>query len=235
MPSLEVCLSPELLHLYDLEAKAVVVTDIFRATSCMVTAMGEGVDHILPVATVEECLALGKLGYIMAGERGGEKIEAFDLGNSPFHYLEEDFSGKKIAMTTTNGTLALTKAAEKAAVVWVGALLNLRAVAQLAKVRGADLLILCAGWKGRFSLEDTFFAGALIDLLQDSYTWDDDAALAAHRLYTAHREDALTFMQLSNHYQRLSKLGVHRDMPFCLSEDKYDFVPVFQEGRITIS
>ena len=81
-----------------------VVIDVLRATSCMVAGLGSGVKSIKPVATIDECLALGERGYIMAGERGGEKIEAFDMGNSPFDYMRPEMKGQKIAATTTNGT-----------------------------------------------------------------------------------------------------------------------------------
>src|ERR1044071_8838835 len=103
MRSIEVCVSPEMMHLHDVSDKTVVVVDILRATSCMVTAFAHGVDCIMPFAELEECRLMSQQGYITSGERNGEKVEGFDKGNSPFEYQEE-IRGKKIAFTTTNGT-----------------------------------------------------------------------------------------------------------------------------------
>jgi len=128
MKSIDVCLTPDLLHLHNIDNTIVVVTDIFRATSCMVTGLAYGVGSITPVATVEECFELQQKGYIAAAERNAMKVEGFDLDNSPFSYMDEDLIGANIAMTTTNGTLSITKAKTSAVKVLVGAFLNLGAI-----------------------------------------------------------------------------------------------------------
>lgn len=111
MYNIDVCLTPELLHLYDHEDKIVVVVDIFRATSCMTTALAHGVKGIVPVSEVETCERLvQKFGMIGAAERGGQVVEGFKIGNSPFSYMNADVEGKVVAMTTTNGTLAIESA-----------------------------------------------------------------------------------------------------------------------------
>jgi 2-phosphosulfolactate phosphatase len=235
MPKLEVCLSPELLHLHNLEGKLVIVIDIFRASSCMVAALAEGVHHIRPVASVEECFALGKQGYLMAGERNGETVSGFDLGNSPLQYADRTLEGRKVAMTTTNGTLALTKAARDAAAVWIGAFHNLSALSVAVKKRGVDTLLLCAGWKGKFSMEDSLFAGALAQSLLDTFTSDDDATLAAATLYLQVKDKLREYLQGANHYQRLHRLGVQDDLEFCLQYDCYPVVPVYGEGLIRLA
>ena len=102
-----------------------VVADIFRATSCMVTGLAYGVKSITPVATVEECKTLQNQGYLAAAERDAMKVEGFDLDNSPFSYMSERLIGAHIAMTTTNGTLSIAKAKVGAVKVMVGAFLNL--------------------------------------------------------------------------------------------------------------
>ena len=107
--SIDICLTPELIHQYELEDKIVVVVDILRATSCMVTGIAQGVKEIMPVSTLEECVALKGLGYFTAAERNGEKAEGFDMGNSPFEYMNDELKGEKVAVTTTNGTLAIHK------------------------------------------------------------------------------------------------------------------------------
>ena len=109
MISIETCLSPKLIHLHSLEGKVVVIIDIFRATSCMVTALANGAESIYPVNSTDECANLGKQGYLTAAERGGRHVEGFDFGNSPIPYTKGVLSGKRLAMTTTNGTLAISE------------------------------------------------------------------------------------------------------------------------------
>ena len=235
MPELEVCLSPELLHLHDLTGKLVIVIDIFRASSCMVTALAEGVEHIRPVAQVDECFSLGKQGYIMAGERNGVMVEGFTLGNSPLQYAKRAYEGRKIAMTTTNGTLALSKAATDAEAVWIGSFHNLSALTGAVQQRGVDTLLLCAGWKGKISMEDSLFAGALADGLLGTFTSDDDATLASATLYRQVKEDLLDFLKGANHYKRLHRMGVKDDFAFCLQHDHYPVIPVYEDGIIRLS
>ena len=103
MRTIEVCLSPELIHQHELEGKVVVVVDIFRATSCIVTGLAHGVPAIKPVAEVDEAFKFQKEGFLAAGERGGQKVEGFDLGNSPFEYMEDRMKGQKVVISTTNG------------------------------------------------------------------------------------------------------------------------------------
>ena len=106
MMTVETCLTPLLIDKYSLAGKQVVVVDIFRATSCMVSGIGSGINTIYPVDDIDKCLELGKKGYITAGERGGVKVDSFNIGNSPFEYMNPNFKGKSIAVTTTNGTHA---------------------------------------------------------------------------------------------------------------------------------
>ena len=231
MPNVEVCLTPDLLHLFNLRKKNVVVVDILRATSCMVTAFAFEVDVIIPVASVEECKFLQKQGYIAAAERDGSKVEGFDLDNSPFSYQSEALKGKKIAVTTTNGTLAITKSIEAEKIV-IGAFLNLSAVAQFLMEDQKDVIILCAGWKGNFNLEDTLFAGALVEKLQKQFTVEQDSSLAALELYLSKKSDLFSFILTSSHARRLNKLNIQEDMSFCLQHDIYDVLPLFDEKEL---
>ena len=96
MKTIDVCLSPDLMHLYDVRDKTVVIIDILRATSCMTTAFAHGIESITPFAKLEDCIAMKAKGYFTAGERDGKKVDGFDLGNSPFEYMEEKLKGRKI-------------------------------------------------------------------------------------------------------------------------------------------
>jgi 2-phosphosulfolactate phosphatase len=232
MKLIDVCLTPELLHLHKIENSIVVVTDIFRATSCMVTGLAHGIGSIVPVATVEECAALQQRGYIAAAERDAQKIAGFDLDNSPFSYMAENLRGSKIAMTTTNGTLSIAKAKADAVKVIVGAFLNLEAITNYLKNQQYDVLVLCAGWKGRPNLEDTLFAGALVAALTDEYMIGEDSALMAMRLYEQAQHDMLGFVSNSSHVRRLQRLGIQKDIAYCLQKNMYDNVPILRGSEL---
>ena len=234
MKSIDVCLSPELIHLYDVqEKKVVVVVDILRATSCMTTALAHGVSSIRPVAELEESRALSEQGYLIAAERGGEKVKGFDLGNSPFEYMEDGLRGRKISVTTTNGTRAigLSMGAER---LLIGSFLNLKAVANLLNKQENDVLIVCAGWKGHVNLEDTLFAGALAEQLTAKFTCICDSTLAAIALYHHAQSNMLAFLQNSSHVQRLKGLGIEKDVAFCLQQDIYDVVPILKDNELVL-
>ena len=223
MRTVEVCLSPELMHLYDVSDKTVVVVDILRATSCMVTAFAYDVDCIIPFADLEECRAMSKQGYVTSGERNGEKVDGFDKGNSPFEYMEE-VRGRKIAFTTTNGTQAISKSIGAKDVV-IGAFLNLSAVATHVLKNQHNILIVCAGWKGKVNMEDTLFAGALVEKIKNHVKIDDDSALMAMHAYNLSKNDKVEFLKPASHIQRLKRLGIDEDIKYCLTEDKFNVVP----------
>lgn len=231
---IDVCLSPELINLYELKGQIVVVIDILRATSCMVTALAEGVESIRPVATLDQCKQLGKQGYLTAAERGGEQVEGFDLGNSPRAYLNGAFAGKKVAVTTTNGTLAITKSAPYAKQVLVGAFLNLTAIAEYLRQQPEDVVLLCAGWKGKVNMEDTLFAGALVSLLEETHEPCCDSPLAVKTLYEAVKDQMYEYLMKSSHARRLSKFGVENDIRFCLEADQYNIIPELKGEELVI-
>lgn len=224
MRTIEVCLTPELIHQHELKGKVVVVVDIFRATSCIVTGFGNGVKSIRPVGEIEETLALGKQGYIMAGERGGKKVEDFDLGNSPFDYQDESLKGKKVAISTTNGSQAILKS-KGAAQILIGSFLNLESLIEYVLQLPQSVVVHCAGWKGTPNLEDTLFAGALIDECAEELTISGDSALVAHQLYIVSHENLLGIALESSHAKRLKDFGIEEDLEFCMEDSKYKVVP----------
>ena len=229
MKTLNVCLSPDLLHLYPLEGKVVVVVDILRATSCMVTGLAHGVQSITPFASLEQCQAKKEEGYIIAGERNGQKVEGFDLGNSPFDYMDAELKGRKVAITTTNGTVAIDRSKQAHQVI-IGAFLNLGTVTNYLKSQERDVLVLCAGWKGQVNLEDSLFAGALAASLKDQFQHGDDSTLAMRTLYPCVKDDLQGHLENSSHVQRLKRLDIQKDIAFCLTTDRYEVLP-FLEGE----
>lgn len=228
--NIEVCYTPELIHQFDLKGKVVVVIDILRATSCMVTGLNMGIDRIQPVASIEECLALGEQGYIMAGERGGQKVEAFHMGNSPFDYMDSKLKGKKVAATTTNGTRAITLS-EEADKILIGAFLNLGAVVKNLNELDQDIVLFCAGWKGRYNLEDSLFAGAVCKGLIKQANFSDDATLSAIYLYEQMAGDIEYYINRSNHAKRLSGFGIMKDIAYCAKVDEFNEVPFLNKER----
>lgn len=231
MKTVDVCLSPDLLHLHDVKNKVVVVVDILRATSCMTAGIANGVASITPFMDMEECMLMGAKGYLTAGERNGKKVNGFDLGNSPFDYMQDFVKNKDIAVTTTNGTVAIEKSKGAESIV-IGSFLNLSAVAQYLKSRNLNVLILCAGWKGKVNLEDSLFAGALVAALKPEFENACDSPMFAESAYNEMKTNLLERVQSSSHAMRLNRLNIEKDIEFCLKHDEYDVVPVLQEGKI---
>ena len=234
MNSIEVCFTPELIHLHEVKGKLVVVVDIFRATSTMVAALAHGVTEILPFADLESCRAMQAQGYLIAGERDGLTAPGFELGNSPVAYLEGNYAGKKLAMTTTNGTLALDKS-KGASEILIGAFPNLQATASYIQSRNLDVLIHCAGWKGRFNLEDSLYAGALVQALSSSHANQEDGALAMSSLFSLEGGNLATYLSQASHAKRLQNHGIEDDIDFCLSLNLYEqVVGLTQKGELRI-
>ncbi len=234
MNSIEVCFTPELIHLHEVKGKLVVVVDIFRATSTMVAALAHGVTEILPFADLESCRAMQGQGYLIAGERDGLTAPGFELGNSPVAYLEGNYAGKKLAMTTTNGTLALDKS-KGASEILIGAFPNLQATASYIQSRNLDVLIHCAGWKGRFNLEDSLYAGALVQALSSSHANQEDGAIAMSSLFAKEGDNLTSYLAQASHAKRLQNHGIEADIDFCLSLNLYDqVVGLTQKGELRI-
>jgi 2-phosphosulfolactate phosphatase len=233
MQTLETCLSPSLLQLHELAGKTAVIIDILRATSCMVAGLSTGVEAIVPVMGPDDCPPYLAQGFLSAGEHGGVKYEGFDMGNSPFEFMSDLAKGRSVVMTTTNGTKAIRMAqAGGAAAVVAGAFLNLEAVADWIRRQGTDVVLVCAGWKGKFSLEDTLFAGALAQALRGTHGHACDATLAAEWLYAKHRGQLAEALKQTSHAHRLKGLGIEDDIAFCASVSHFDAVPVLQDGKL---
>jgi 2-phosphosulfolactate phosphatase len=229
--NLEVCLSPALLHLYDIKDSIVVVIDIFRATSSMCYGIANGAEAIIPVATVEACRSYEHTDFLLAAERNGEVVEGFDFGNSPFSYTSEKVAGKTVVITTTNGTHAINESRSAQHVV-VGSFLNLTAITNWLKTQPHHVLLLCAGWKNKVNLEDSLFAGAVAYQLQnEGYKFDDSAILTAD-LYQMAQGNLDEFLKKTSHSERLKQLKIEADIAFCLQVDLIDVIPVLDGDRL---
>jgi len=229
---IEVCLTPALIDLYAIENSIVVVIDILRATSSMVYGIDNGAQAIIPVAQVEECMNYAGKGYLLAAERNGEVVEGYDFGNSPFSYTAEKVAGKTIVLTTTNGTKALHLARKRASQVVIGAFLNLEALCEWLKTQDKDVLLLCAGWKDQFNLEDTIFAGAVVNQLRRIFTHYDDASVAAEDLYLLAKNDLRAYIHKSSHSHRMVALNIEEDVKFCLQTNICQTIPVLEGDQL---
>ncbi len=230
----EVVFSPKLFPTYfEYKNCVVVVIDIFRATSTICAAFKNGVKEVIPVATLDEAKAYQKKGYLVGAERKSEIVKGFDFGNSPLKFNEKEFKGKSIVFTTTNGTRAMevAKVADK---VVVGAFTNISALCTFLEKEDKDILLLCAGWKDRFNLEDTLFAGAVAHKISKNLRFNklSDSSIASIKMFKAARNDMYKFLEISSHRKRLSRLNLEEDIIYCLTLDKTDIVPVLEQGKL---
>lgn len=233
LKKVEVCVSPALYPYYENPDAIVVVTDVLRASSAIVTAFMNGVERIIPVGTLEEAKALKDQGFMVAAERDGLVRDFADFGNSPYNFTPERVAGKPIVYSTTNGTNAIHLASSGSQVL-IGAYLNLTALASHIRKEGKDLLILCAGWKNKFNLEDTLFAGALAQLVleDDHFSTICDATNGAIDLYNAARGDMLGYISKVAQKGRLQKNNLDDVIPYCHEIDLTDLVPVLREDHL---
>lgn len=231
-PRLEVCLSPALLHLFDVKNSIVVIIDVLRATSTICTALHNGAAKVIPVATVEECVNIGRqLNAITAGERDGKIAEGLLHGNSPFEYPVEFIENKVLVLTTTNGTKLLHMAKDAVQII-TGSFPNISSVCEYLISQGQNVILGCAAWKDRVNMEDTLFAGAVVSRIKEHFDVNCDSALAAETLYHSAKGDLFGFMKKASHFQRLARYGLEEDIRFCLTPDGADVLPILRNGEL---
>lgn len=233
MPKLEVCLSPALLHLYDTRNTIVVIIDVFRATSTIAAALHNGAAYVHPVASVEECIELGKNtpNSLTAGERDGKVAAGLEYGNSPLEYPRSFVEHRPLVLTTTNGTRLLHMVQDADDII-TGSFLNLTAVCDFLLGQNKNVLLGCAAWKDRFNLEDTLFAGAVVNRIGEHFAINCDSARAANHLYVQSGGDFISFLRESSHYKRLSGYGLEGDMEYCTTPDLHPVVPILRDGKL---
>ncbi len=230
---IEVCYSPALFQYHNPQDKIVVIIDVLRASSVICTALAHGVKEIIPVANVDDAFTYRDKGYLIGAERSGIKVEGADIDNSPFSYMDANLVNKKIALTTTNGTQAINIAKEKNTVV-IGCFLNYKVLCNWLILEQKDILILCAGWKNKYNLEDTFCAGAIVDYLTNysNFSTSCDSAISAKNMYLIAANSLYDFLCNSSHFQRLQKQNKLDDIKYCLSFDKTNVVPILINNKL---
>ncbi len=236
-PRIEISLTPALYEYRSIrEHHTTVAVDILRATTAVCAAFQAGVDEIVPLDSLDALDKYRKLGYLRAAERGGKKVDGAECGNSPTEYLTMNLRGKRMAYSTTNGTVCILRGSDADRTL-VGAFANITTLTQRLLDDPQDLVILCSGWKNDFSIEDTLFAGALCQrLLTDGmYTTTHDAVHMANDLWLICQGDPYSYsLRHASHVQRLIGFGAERDIEFAFRNDTCPIVPVLKEGRLTI-
>jgi 2-phosphosulfolactate phosphatase len=218
----------------DLSEVTAVVFDVLRATSSIITGLAAGVEAIIPVGTVNEARArkLKDPELLLAGEREGLPPEGFDLGNSPEEF--EKLQGRRVVMTTTNGTAAI-ESMRGASKVLIGALLNIDALADyLFTHPPKSLLLVCAGTGEEFSLEDAIAAGALVVRLADDQRLSD-SAIITRSLYEQVGDDLDEWLRQTQNGKHLRKIGKDADITWCARLSVFDLVCQLKGEKIICS
>lgn len=235
-PQLYTCLSPALLDFYDIDKSIVVIIDVLRATSTIATALYNGAKSVIPVAGVADCIRIGnQIDCITAGERDGRIAEGLAYGNSPFEYPREFVSGKTLVLTTTNGTRLLHMAHDKnAKAIITGSFPNISAVCDFLLAQNQNVILGCAAWKNRVNIEDSIFAGAVINRIGKHFSINCDSSQMAATMYNDAKEDLFEFMKIKNasHYQRLTGYGLEKDIRYCLTADVANITVVYEDGKL---
>lgn len=218
--------------------RTAVVIDVVRATSTVVTALAHGARDIYPTVSTEEAIklasSLGRDDTLLCGERNGLKVEGFDLGNSPLEFVSETVEGKRLVMSTTNGSRAFI-AASGADRVLSAAFLNLTAVVE-ALAAEERVAVVCAGKEDLFSLDDGVCAGHLLRELRERTgepLETNDAATALLRL----AEDfapSESFLRTTDAGRALVEIGLEADLSHCADRDRFHMVPAMEDRMIRI-
>ncbi|MBU8932533.1 MAG: 2-phosphosulfolactate phosphatase [candidate division Zixibacteria bacterium] len=218
--------------------KSVVVIDVLRSSTSTCAALMAGARGVIPTAgpgeAAEMWTRIGADMAVLAGERNNQRIENFQLGNSPSEFTTEAVGGKYVVMTTTNGTAIFGKA-QKAALVLCGGIVNVSSVAAHIAHEKRDLLIVCAGNDGGFSIEDTLCAGMLIHILSANHKTKvqlNDAGSLALLLCRTNQSALDKTVSHGEHGRRLTSDGFGKDVAIATATDSMPVLPILVDGRL---
>ncbi|MFM2429166.1 MAG: hypothetical protein RLZZ511_379 [Cyanobacteriota bacterium] len=225
-------------------ADCAIAIDVLRATTTIATALANGAEAIQVFSDLDELLRVSDAWdpalRLRAGERGGHKVENFDLGNSPLDCTPELMGDRRLFISTTNGTRALQKI-QSAPTVLAGALINRASIVQhLIATKPETVWIVGAGWEGSFALEDTVCAGAIADSVATqlgvklSEVNGNDELVDAVTLYRHWQQDLLGLFHLASHGQRLLRLECHTDLKYCSELDTVPVLPIQREVGVLV-
>lgn len=217
--------------------QATVAVDILRASSAICAAFAAGAEEIVPLDSLEPLHSYAEMGYLIAAERGGLKLEGATCGNSPTEYLTMNLSGMRLAYSTTNGTVSILRSVD-AERSFVGAFANLSALCEVLREE-ENVVVLCSGWKGEPSMEDTIFAGALTERLQQlgcETVLVNDAAMMSLDLWHMAADDPYRFCARATHVHRLESFGgtAVDDIRWAFQIDTCQLVPTLKDGKLKL-
>lgn len=221
-----------------------VVIDVLRATTTIATALNSGAEAVQTFSDIDRLMTESASWLpekrLRAGERGGQQVEGFDLGNSPLDCTPEVVKNKRLFLTTTNGTRSL-KRVEQADTVITAAQINRQAVVNyLLKNQPETVWMVGSGWEGSYSLEDTACAGAIAELLlQQSHVplvdlIGNDETIGSIALYAQWKHNLHEMFCQCSHGQRLLKLNCNEDLQYCAKTDFVDILPIQKEPGVLI-
>ena len=235
--TLDIIISGDDIKAEKIKNKTAVVIDMFRATSVIITAMNNGCKEIIPFLTIKETLKkadeIGRENCILGGERNAVKIEGFDVSNSPLEYTEDLVKNRSVLMTTTNGTKTLTRCCE-AENILIGAMINAKAVAEKIIEMNNDVVIVNAGTKGNFSMDDYICSGYIINEILKKKSLDlTDIAKTAVLIFKSH-EDILSYVKEASHYSVMKGLKLEDDIEYCIKKSIINIVPQYDGYKIEV-
>jgi 2-phosphosulfolactate phosphatase len=228
---LETCFSPALFEADLHKDSIVVIIDILRASSAICTAFANGASSIIPVTQVEEAREYKNRGFLVAAERDGLVLDFADFGNSPFNFTKELVNGKTIVYSTTNGT-GLINLTQSSYMTVIGSFLNFSALTRWLIKQEKEVLLLCAGWKNRFNIEDTVCAGAIAEVLINSnhFITICDSTYAAIDLWSLAKPDIAGYIEKAAQRTRLRDKKLDDCIQFCFTPDFTNKIPVMNNG-----
>lgn len=237
---IDLFLQPAPLNRVNTENKSVVVIDVLRFCTTVCTALKAGARGVIPTDGPGEAgdmrNRLGADGAVVAGERDGVKLESFKFGNSPLEFTPEAVGGKFVIMTTTNGTSIFTRGYTSGPVI-AGALVNISRVAERIAEENQDVIIVCSGQEGSFSIEDTICGGMLIYLLINRHGVKvalNDAASLALLLYESNEDAIGETIAQGEHGRFLASIGFGRDVEMSSEIDAVPVLPILRDGRLVL-
>lgn len=234
----DVSLVPAEIGANDASHAVVIVIDVLRATSTIAAALANGCDELIPTESIEEAINIAsgyrRSDYVLGGERRGVAVDGFDLGNSPGEYVASIVGGKKVILTTTNGTCAIKKYGNSVA-IYTACFLNADAVlSTVASEHGDnDVILVCAGQEDRFCMEDALCAGLLARRFEEELGASlSDSARAVAMLYHNCHDSIQSELLRSSHGAYLSSIGYEQDVLFCSGQSTIDVVPKVYDRRV---
>ncbi|GAC1457660.1 MAG: 2-phosphosulfolactate phosphatase family protein [Chamaesiphon sp.] len=235
--------TPELIPTDALPDCAIAV-DVLRATTTIATALSSGADSVQVFSDIEKLMEVSEEWpsekRLRAGERGGAKVSGCDLGNSPLNCTPEVVQGRRLFISTTNGTRALQRV-EAAPSVLAAAFVNRQAVVQYLLFQSPQTVwIVGSGWEGSYSLEDTACAGAIAYTIMTKLNCPldelagNDEAIGAIALYQQWQDNLLELFHHASHGKRLLRLDCHEDLKYCAQTDILDVLPIQREPGVLV-